>query len=207
MRYNKTINRTEILEFNKFYHICNKAVGNELLFKNENDYFFFLKKLERFLLPAVEIYVYCLLPNHFHLLIRTKSEQEIIQSQKRIKKTIINDIFHLAFKNLFISYSKSFNKTHKRYGRLFVQPYKRILVEDEEYIITLINYIHRNPIHHGYVTHYSKWKYSSYNSCLSDKPTKINREAVLSFFTSKQDFIKFHEDNKTKPGIDKYYLE
>jgi len=71
----------------------------------------------------------------------------------------------------------------------------------------LINYIHRNPIHHGYIDDYSKWEYSSYNSCLSKKPTKINRKAVLSFFYSKQDFIKFHEENKTKPGMEEYYLE
>lgn len=203
----KTINKVENLTFNSIYHIYNKSVGDELLFRYDKDYYYFLRKLEKYILPVSEIYSYCLIPNHFHLLIKTKDTSEIskVNNSKNIENA--DKYLHLAFKNLFISYSKSYNKAHKRMGRLFLQPFKRILVEEEEDIIYLIYYMHRNPIHHGYTDDYEKWKYSSYQSCISNKSTKLNREEVLSFFGSTKDFISFHNENKTKKGSKKLFLE
>ena len=83
-------------------------------------------------------------------------------------------------------------------GRLFIQPFKRIAVEDEDYFRILVNYIHRNPIHHGLVLNFSDWKYSSYLTILSNKPDFIDQVEVLSFFNSKEEFIKFHNENKVK---------
>ena len=75
----KTPDRTAILLHGETYHIFNKAVGNELLFKTEKDYYFFLKKYERFILPYTEIYSYCLIPNHFHFLLRIKNPDETVK--------------------------------------------------------------------------------------------------------------------------------
>jgi len=72
-------------------------------------------------------------------------------------------------------------------GRLFLYPFKRILVDKEDYLLFLINYIHRNPIHHGIVKNFSDWKYSSYNTILSDKFTKIERSYILQLFGSVND--------------------
>ena len=55
------------------YHIYNHAVGNELLFKTEENYSFFLNRLKKYLSPYVDIYAFCLIPNHFHLIIRIKN--------------------------------------------------------------------------------------------------------------------------------------
>ena len=81
------------------------------------------------------------------------------------------------------------------------------MVEDEDYFILLVNYIHRNPIHHGLVNEMPDWKYSLYKSIISDQPTNLDRDEVISFFDSVQDFILFHEENKQKLGADKFYLE
>ena len=203
----KNVNKEEILDFEKIYHIYNKAIGNDLLFRTEEDYYFFLQKLDRFILPVAEIYSYCLIPNHFHFLIYTRQEEDIKQRLK--KKSFENERnpVHQSFSNFFNSYTKSFNKAHKRAGRLFLYPFKRILVDKEDYLIYLINYIHRNPIHHGLVENFADWKYSSYNTILSKKSTKIERSHILQLFGSIDDFVVFHEHNKTKPGMDKYYLE
>jgi REP element-mobilizing transposase RayT len=167
-------NRQEVLVCGETYHIYNKAVGSELLFKGAADYEWFLKKLERFVLPIADIFTYCLIPNHFHLLLTIKEPDEIFELQKLDEDDYSNYLSHV-FGNFFNSYSKSFNKMYDRVGRLFFQPFKRIAVEDEDYFILLVNYIHRNPIHHGLVKEMSDWKYSSYNAIASNKPTSLNR--------------------------------
>ncbi len=201
------MHKQEKLDFGKIYHVYNKAIGNELLFKTHSDYYFFLQKIERFLLPVVDIYVYCLIPNHFHFLIMTKQEHELEVLLKGKSNEKASKVFQQSFSNFFNSYSKSYNKAHGRAGRLFLYPFKRILVDKDDYFLTLVNYIHRNPIHHGIVKGFSDWKYSSYNAIISNNETRISREFVLDCFGSIEDFIHFHEQNKRPPGMDKYWLE
>jgi len=202
-------NRSEKLQFGETYHILNKAIANEKLFISANDYFYFLQKLERFVLPWIDILSYCLIPNHFHLLVTIKEIDKISEKLLRLKdndedqeKLIIQ-----SFSNFFNSYTKSYNKKHNRQGRLFLYPFKRILVDDDDYLTYVINYIHRNPIHHGITNNYSTWKYSSYKAFLTDSPTKVNREYVLKLFGTKEEFISFHDDNKTKQGLREYLIE
>jgi len=199
----QNVNQSEILSSGETYHIYNKTVGNELMFKTENDYQYFLNKLTRFILPISNIYAYCLIPNHFHLLLGIK-EMDTISNLLHIEN---ENSIRRKFTNFFISYAKSFNKAHQRQGRLLLQSFKRILVEDGDYFTSLINYIHRNPIHHGIVTNYKDWKYSSYNAFLSGHKTNIDKAEVLAYFDSLEDFVTFHEENKIKPGTEKYYLE
>jgi len=199
----KKTNKSERLLFGETYHIYNRAVGSELMFKTDDDYSFFLKKLARFILPISNIYAYCLIPNHFHLLLKIKEFDEIKKQVSVVDEIVIEK----AFFGFFISYSKSYNKAHNRRGRLMLQSFKRILVEDEDYYTSLISYIHRNPIHHGLVDNYQDWKYSSFNAFLSDKKTSIDKVEVLSYFDSQEDFVAFHEENKTKLGAEKYFLE
>ncbi|MEZ5022874.1 MAG: hypothetical protein R2728_06355 [Chitinophagales bacterium] len=93
-------------------------------------------------------YAYCLIPNHFHLLIRVKSEA-------KLKKEFDNDIqdwnaiINQKFSNFFNSYTRTFNKFKDRKGKLFMLPYRRKQISDDIYYTQIIGYIHRNPIHHG----------------------------------------------------------
>jgi len=200
-------NRIATLECGETYHIYNKAVGNELLFRTSDDYEYFLEKLSRFVLKVANIYAYCLIPNHFHILIKIKEPNEIPALAKIYEEDYSSYLLKI-FSNFFNSYSKSYNKIHQRHGRLFFQSFKRILVEDEDYLLVLINYIHRNPLHHGLVKQFSEWKYSSYMTFLSKKYTKVNRREVLNYFDSLSDFVKYHKENRTKPGMDDFtFLE
>ena len=66
------------LEENGFYHVYNHAVGNEQLFMNNENYLYFLKLLKKYLSTFVDVYAYCLMPNHFHFIIKIKSKEEIL---------------------------------------------------------------------------------------------------------------------------------
>ncbi len=203
----KFVNREAKLAFGEFYHIYNKAIGSDKLFITDKDYSFFLKKLERFIFPIADIFAYCLIPNHFHLLIRIKSEDEVLKLL--VLKKNIDPILYInqSFRNYFNSYTKSFNLAHNRMGRLFLYSYKRILVDDENYLLSLITYIHRNPIHHGLTNDYSSWKYSSYSMVLSKEPTMIKRDEVIELFGSLEEFNTFHQDSILQLELSKYLQE
>ena len=69
----------EPLQPDSFYHIYNRGINGENIFKQERNYSYFLKKYALYIEPVAETYAYCLLKNHFHLLIRTRSEEEILK--------------------------------------------------------------------------------------------------------------------------------
>ncbi len=196
----------EPLACGEVYHIFNKTVGSEKLFKTDKDYDYFLRKLKRFVLPISDLYSFCLLPNHFHLLLRIKEYDRIHELKNDEKET---EFLTQKFSNFFISYSKSFNKAHNRLGRLMLQPFKRKLVADENYLIYLVAYIHRNPIHHGIVSDFYDWKYSSYNAFMQNIQSniEIDKNEVLDYFNNLEDFKEFHRENKITKGLEKYFLE
>lgn len=199
-------NMQPILEFDKYYHIYNRGNNKEKLFLIDDNYRFFLVNFATYVLPVADVYAYCLLPNHFHFLIKIKSEEEIISLGKDIiSKTpwAISD----QFRKLFISYTMAFNKQQSRHGNLFHRQFKRIEVDRNDYLIYLVHYIHRNPIHHGLCKNYIEWDYSSYSTILSDTPTKLCRNEVLEWFGSKKDFSDFHKENLEYYKIEKLLIE
>jgi REP element-mobilizing transposase RayT len=197
------LNTSENLLPEKTYHVYNKTVGKELMFITGDDYTYFLLKAQHFLLPVCNLYAYCLMPNHFHFLLRIKAIEEITNNPKDDPQMVVKR----AFSNFFISYAKSFNYAHFRLGRLFLQSFKRILVDHEDYFLTLVNYIHRNPIHHGYVSNYDLWKFSSYHEYIDGNKTYLYKDEVFSYFNSIDDFIEYHEENKSGTDTEGYLLE
>ena len=69
--------RRDHLEPEFFYHIYNRGINSEDVYKNKDNYLYFLKKAKEFLLPVADMYAYCLMKNHFHLLVRIKPEVEL----------------------------------------------------------------------------------------------------------------------------------
>jgi putative transposase len=184
-------------EDGEFYHIYNRVVDKQPLFKNEGNYEFFLQRYDQYLSPVVDTYAYCLLGNHFHLLIRVKDEQELLGF-----KTLANlndsdgslhSIVSHQFQKFFQSYALAFNKQQDRVGTLFQTPFKRALVTDETYFTQLVYYIHANPQQHGLTIDFRKWKWSSYNSVLSEKPTKVKKDEVLAWFGGKEAYQEYHD--------------
>jgi len=101
----------------------------------------------------------------------------------------------LHFSILFNAYTKAFNKRFSRHGALFERPFKRKLIHDETYLKQVVVYIHNNPVHHGISEHPVEYPWSSYLTCLSLKPTRLNRDAVIGWFDDAANFKYLH--NKT----------
>ena len=152
-----------------YYHIYNRSISGSLLFYNDENYFYFLKKIKKYLKEIVYIYSYCLLPNHFHLLVKIKEFGTDINYSK-------------VFSNFFNSYSKSINKEQTRHGSLFEKPFKRKFIETEDYLRILINYIHRNPIHHGISNDITVYKWSSYQSIITGNNDIVEINEILNLF-------------------------
>lgn len=172
----------------QFYHIYNRANGSEKLFIEEKNYRFFLNRCDNYLADYLNIWAYCLIPNHFHFLIKVKSEDSLANLLK-INQSSVSEMISNQFRNLFISYTKSFNNVYNRNGSLFQKPFKHVLVDSESYLFALIHYIHHNPIHHNFVNSFSEWKYSSYSAIIGKEATKISRNEVLNLFGVKMNSL------------------
>jgi len=181
------MSNTENFECEYVYHIYSHANGRDLIFREEENYKYFLEKLVKYIVPIAEIYAYCLMPNHFHLLVRFKSKDQIPNEDEH--KYLMKQ-----FSNLLNSYAKAYNKKYNRKGSLFLDYLKRKRVEDEKYLIKLLHYIHNNPINHGFVKDIKEWKYSSYHSYINlAKKSKIKRTVMMQYFDEVNDFIEYHQ--------------
>lgn len=181
------------------YHVFTRAVGNEKVFLTEGNYFYFLKKLKQHISGVAGVYAYSLLPNHFHLLIKIKPLDEIVEHYVQIKKkpyiqgeTNIPEFIMERFGNLLNAYTKAFNKMYNRKGGLFIDRMRRNKAEDDSAITNFLFYIHKNAVHHGLTKKIGHWKYDSYQSLLSNGNTSLLREEVINWFGGVDGFVRFH---------------
>lgn len=177
-----------------YYHIYNHANGSENLFQNSSNYYFFLGKYQLYILPVADTLAYCLMPNHFHFLVKIKTESEILKSMTgrialKIKtgdydQRLISLYISKQFAKLFSSYTQSYNKLNERMGSMFIKNFKRKCANEENYRRELILYIHMNPVKSGLASHPSEWVYSSYNDLQSENISFLSRSEVVDLFGS-----------------------
>ena len=134
--------RTLPLDDDGMYHIYNRAAGSEQLFTTADDYSRFLNCIDKYLLPFMDIWCYCLMPDHFHLLISIREKS----TGKEISK---------AISDCCNAYTKWLNAIKRRKGNLFMRPFKRNKKEDDSHLAWMVWYIHRNPVHRHYVKDYA----------------------------------------------------
>ena len=193
----------EAVNFGNYYHIYNRGINGENLYKENTNYEHFLNLYNTHIDPIAETFAWCLLKNHFHLLVRIKTFEEIIQNQEKNKtKKIIAP--HQSFGNLFNAYTKSINKRYNRHGTLFERPFRRKFIDNERYLQTVIKYIHYNPVNHGFCDHPIEYGWSSYLSCTSEKATKLQRSKVISIFDTLENFKVIHDDKENFEELEKY---
>ena len=189
------------LEFGYYYHVYNRGTNGENIFRENRNYAHFLRLWAQHIEPVASSYCFCLLRNHFHFLvrIRTEAEQEAYWRGHQAGLAVpAGAAFELiepsrAFNNLFIAYAKAFNKAYGRTGALFERPFKRIVVDSESYFSHLIVYVHRNAQKHGFVTDFRAWPYSSYDILLSQKKTHLLRDDVMAWFGGRTAFEAVHQ--------------
>ncbi len=197
-----------MLQPNTYYHIYNRVNGNDLLFKNAENYSFFLQKFALYIHPIADVYCWCLMPNHFHFLIKIRTEEELILTFPKFKDALDDLTFpkfktleklerqlSKQFSNLFSCYTQAFIKVNNRKGSLFMKNFKYKEVNTDAYLSNLILYIHANPVHHGFVKNISDWQFSSYHTFLSYKPTQLKRLETLEISKGIDNFVVYHKGN------------
>ncbi|TQE92808.1 MAG: hypothetical protein FKY71_19065 [Spiribacter salinus] len=184
------------LQPGQFYHIYNRGINGATIFREARNYRYFLKKYAHHVTPIAKTYVYCLMPNHFHLLVamRTSRQQETHSSEPLTPRR-----YSRAFANLFSGYAKAINKAYERTGSLFERGFHRIPVDTDRYFQRLVCYIHQNPARHGFVADFRTWPYSSYATLQSHAPTHLEREFVLEQFGGRDAVQKAHRVDANVP--------
>ncbi len=187
----------------EYYHIFNRGVGKMDIFLDDQDYLNFLKRLKIVLnltpkrvpllgsdsekgapflhlspLPenSFEIICYCLMPNHFHFII------------KQLGDISISDLIS----KICISYSMYFNKKNDRVGSLYQDQFKAINIATDQYLLWLSAYIHQNPHVAGLVKNLADWKWSSYPDYIGARQgTLCKKDVVLERFKNAREYADF----------------
>ncbi len=197
----------------EYFHIYNRGNGKNNVFLDEEDYRFFILKLNQNLFPdtyktkysystplpkeSFSIICYCLMPNHFHFLIRQNREIPISKLMLKV----------------CTSYSKYFNKKYKSVGHIFQDQFKQIWVDDNSYLVWLSAYIHENPKVAGLASNSTDYNWSSYSDFagLNRGPIKCDREVIMEQFTSFKDYSGFVDSSveimKGKKDVESLLLD
>lgn len=169
--------RKQTFEPGCYYHVFNRGNNKEKLFLEEENYRYFLRLMTKYLGLVFEIHAYCLMSNHFHWLIRVKELEEMLpQFQSGLKGV------HQPISNMFNAYAKAINKRYGRTGSLFQEHIHRIKIENEQYFRQVLIYIHKNPYHHGFVSDFTKYEFSSYKAYITSKNSQVRRDFALELF-------------------------
>jgi putative transposase len=194
------------LQRGMYYHIFNRGVNRENIFYEERNYHYFMDLYAKYVEPVTETYAYCLLKNHFHLMVRIKDEEEINLGTKTETRRVSPVDPSTSFSNLFNAYAKTINKTYGRTGSLFAHPFHRGMVMDDAQLMAVIRYIHQNPQKHGFVEDFRDWPYSSYGGLASEKSTRLKRDSVLDLFGGRSGYAAIHSE-WVKDGIVRDFVD
>lgn len=194
-----------------YYHIYNRGNNGENIFREKTNYEYFLERYWKYCYPVFDTYAYCLLKNHFHLLVKVRKEDEMqtvitdndigkkvrarLSNKKLTPKFVSQQLGHC-----FNGYTQAFNKKYGRTGSLFERPFKRKEITADTYFCELVCYIHKNPQKHHFVDDFRKYRYSSYKIFLNNIASRLNVFAVLNQFGGKENFLSLHDELARLPS-------
>ena len=166
---------------NNYFHIYNRSNNNEIVFKTPDNFFFFLKKYRQYFEHDLETIAYCLMPTHFHFLVLVKTE-----NVGQLKKNV----------GIFLSsYTKAINVQLDRHGSLFQQHTRARHIDDEHYLLTLVTYIHQNPVRAGLSRELSDWEFSSYLDYINVRNgTLPKKDLIMGYFNSVDEFKRYSNE-------------
>lgn len=183
----------------EYFHIYNRGVNGESIFKEQRNYAYFLQQYTHYCSDVLETLAYALLKNHFHLLVYVKENIEVpkYKGSGTIRLNASRQLSHF-----FNSYAQSVNKANKRTGPLFESPFERKPVNNNTYLTAMIYYCHYNPQLHRFVDDFKEWPFTSYHAILNNNSTIVSSNKVLEWFGGKNSFEKSHRDRYTSGGIE-----
>ena len=182
------------LEPNCYYHIYNRGINRQPIFFNTANWGYFLTRLREYLISEyADLVAYCLMPNHYHLLVHIKSDK-----------------FGLEVMQPFtVSYTRGINKQENRVGPLFQGPFQAKPLDTENQIVQVSQYIHLNPVLAGLSPHPAQWKFSSYQDYVGLRQgTFPQTYHILTYFPSPSAYENFVMDGlQNKKLVQKEELE
>ncbi len=159
------------------YHIILRGTNQQVIFEDEEDYLKFIETLEKYkAVSEYKVFAYCLMSNHIHILIKVGKED-----------------LDLIMKRIAGSYVYWYNWKYYRRGHLFQDRFKSEPIEDDSYFLTVLRYIHQNPVKAGIVKSIDQYKYSSYNDYIEKANSIIDAEFALSLI-GKESFAEFNNE-------------
>lgn len=178
-----------------YYHIYNRGAQKQKIFYESETYLYFLRLLKKYSSEfQITVVAYCLMPNHFHLLVRVDGEKNL----------------STCMAQLLNAYVKAFNKKYQRSGPLFAERFKSILVEKNNYLIHLCRYIHLNPLKASIVNDLKNWPFSNYLEFVGLRSgTLYDPEFQNGYFDTCEAYREFVQDYSVQPLEDfsKFTLE
>lgn len=186
----------------EIYHVMNRGVNHMEIFPNEEDYKTFYYYLYIYIAPKhfvlkkypnlpirlqhknlcneIELLAYCLMPNHFHLLIKIHKKDALSKLMKQLTN----------------AYAEYFNKRYKHSGPVVEGRYKAVHVETDEQLVHVSRYIHLNPLIAGLVTNIKHDRWTSYSDYISNHSSEIcSTDLILSQFPTKRAYELFVLDH------------
>lgn len=167
------------------YHTMLRGIDKRKIFLDDKEYSTFLKYIKKAQdKTKFDIYAYCLMPNHVHLLIKTEEP--------------IGDII----RRISVGYAQYHNIKNGRTGHLFQNRFKSEVVETDKYFLTVLRYIHQNPLKARMVQDIGQYKWSSYNEYFTKGKSLVNTEVALSCFGSLNQFADYMEKKNDDKCLD-----
>jgi len=173
------------------YHLFNRGNNHERIFIENKNYEYFLFLAQKYLLKISNIYAYCLIPNHFHILVGIKMFKYLPEEYKTGRKKL-----HQPFSNFFNAYAKAINKKYDRRGSLFQEHLKRNIIDTDEYFKNVVLYIHLNSNHHRLNLSYENYPFSSYPDYVNRTESFIDKGYVIDLFDNMDNFVYLHKQKK-----------
>lgn len=166
-----------LLSIGEYFHIYNRGVDRNQIFFEEENYEFFIRRIDKYFDPSkLTLLVFCLMPNHFHFIIRQDNPNALSEFMG----------------NLCKSYAKAVNNRLDRSGHLFESKYKLKHIDEEKYLLHLSRYIHLNPVAAGLVTSPAQWQFSSYGSyCGSHGLAFVSTKEILSLTKGSENYVEY----------------
>ncbi|MBJ7347822.1 MAG: transposase [Thermoleophilaceae bacterium] len=193
-------NRTKQYVDNGIYHVYNRGGNRQLIFRDQEDRIVFMSLLKRYLgnqtsenrdgkpfrsfQKDIDLLAFCLMPNHFHFVVRQRSAPTMADFMQRV----------------MTSYAMYFNRRHKRTGPLFEGPYQGRLVDDDRYLQRVIAYVHLNPEHPFEYPHSSHGLFVG-----KHRVDWAKSDAALQLFGGRNRYLEFitsmHAERRTLTGV------
>lgn len=198
-----------------FYHIVCKSVDGIDLFREDADYKVFQQRFKQFTNIIFDAWAYCLLANHAHYIVKTKTAETILKTINEPDNAtlamnswlydpdneLLFDVMAERQMNSFlVSFANYSNNKYSRKGGLFQKPFRRIEVVDDSHLQQAIIYTHANAQKHALVKDFKDHPYNSYTATVHNDPIFTDTKSVVDFFGGIEKFKSIH-----KSQVEYYY--